>query len=53
MSLRRRVALLTAAAVAVTVLLACGLTYLLVAHRLHVHRIEDARLLRHLRGASR
>ncbi len=51
MSLRRRVALLTAAAVAVTVLLACGLTYLLVAHRLHVHRIEDARLLRHLRGA--
>ncbi len=51
MSLRRRVALLTAAAVAVTVLLASGLTYLLVAHRLHVHRIEDARLLQHLRGA--
>jgi two-component system sensor histidine kinase MprB len=50
-SLRRRVALLTAAAVAVTVLLASGLTYLLVAHRLHVHRIEDARLLQHLRGA--
>ncbi len=51
MSLRRRVALLTAAAVAVTVLLASALTYLLVAHRLHAHQIEDARLLRHLRGA--
>jgi two-component system, OmpR family, sensor histidine kinase MprB len=51
MSLRRRVALLTAAAVAVTVLLASALTYLLVAHRLHIHRIEDTRLLQHLRGA--
>ncbi len=49
MSLRRRVALLTAAAVAVTVVLACAFTYLLVAHRLHVHQIEDTRLLRHLR----